>query len=225
MRLSARLCFVLLALAMLLAASPVGAAETWTGRYSVYRNGSFSAQVNDHSCVGASVQMMLNIIHGRWQQSADKQRMYLRYARENSRYAEEIKNGGADPKGWALALRHWGAGDYTVGRKYTLQGSLKQAAARMRLTGKPVGLLVLEGGHAWVMSGFEATADPAETSDFKVTAVQAMGSLYPDGTVDGQPYDPAPRTWLTLQQISKKFVAYHWKPATSWNGRWITVIP
>lgn len=151
--------------------------------------------------------------------------MYLRYARENSRYAEHIKNGGADPKGWALALRHWGAGYYTVGGKYTRQGSLKQAATRMRATGKPVGLLVLEGGHAWVMTGFEATADPARTSDFKVTGIQAMGSLWPDGTINGRAYDPGPKTWLSLRQVRNKFTAYRWKQATSWNGRWITVIP
>jgi hypothetical protein len=225
MRHSLRLALVLLALAVLLGGTPVAAAEGWTGRFSVYRAGSFSSQVNDRSCVGASVQMMLNIIFQRSQQSADKQRMYWRYAREHSRYADRIKNGGADPKGWALALRHWGAGYYRVGGKYTRQGSLKQAAKRMRLTGKPVGLLVQEGGHAWVMTGFQATADPAKTTDFKVTGVQAMGSLWPDGTINGRPYDPAPKTWLTMRQIRNKFLAYRWKPATTWNGRWITVIP
>ena len=95
MRPPVRLCLALLAMAVLLvvspaAAPPAAAAESWTGRFSVYTNGSFSSQVNDHSCVGASVQMMLNIIFGRWQQSAEKQRMYQRYARQNSRYAEHI---------------------------------------------------------------------------------------------------------------------------------------
>lgn len=230
MRRSARLCLMLLAIAMLLAASltaapPSAAAENWTGRFSVYTNGAFSSQVNDHSCVGASVQMMLNMVHGWWQQSAEKQRMYQRYARENSRYAEEIDNGGADPRGWALALRNWGAGHYTVGGRYTRQGSLRQAATRMRLTGKPVGLLVWEGGHAWVMTGFEATADPARTTDFKVTAIQAMGPLHPDGTINGKTYDPAPRTWLSLAELRSKFLPFYWKPATTWNGRFITVLP
>ncbi len=45
------------------------------------------------------------------------------------------------------------------------------AARQMRFTGKPVGLLVWRGAHAWVMSGFKATADPAYTDDFEVTAV------------------------------------------------------
>ena len=225
MRLSVRLTLASLALAMLVGAAPVSAGEAWTGRFSVYRAGSFSSQVTDYSCVGASVQMMLNIIFERSQQGARKQLNYLEYARENSRYADRIKNGGADPKGWALALRHWGAGHYTVGGKYTRQGSLRQAATRMRLTGKPVGLLVFEGGHAWVMTGFESTADPARTSVFKVTGVQAMGPLWPDGRINGRKYDPAPETWLTLRQIRNKFLAYRWKPATTWNGRWITVIP
>ena len=212
-------------LSVLLVGAPVQPAEAWTGRYSIYRASAFSSQVNDHSCVGASVQMMLNLIFDRSDQSADNQRTYLRYARNHSRYEEYINNGGADPKGWALALRHWGAGYYRVGGKYTRQGSLRQAANRMRATGKPVGLLVLEGGHAWVMTGFEATADPARTNDFKVTRVQVMGPLWPDGMVNGRAYDPAPGTWVGRRELRRKFEPYRWKPATTWNGRFITVIP
>lgn len=66
MRYSLRPIVLLLSLAVLLAGSPAAAAaEGWTGRFSVYRAGSFSSQVNDHSCVGASIQMMLNIIFER----------------------------------------------------------------------------------------------------------------------------------------------------------------
>jgi hypothetical protein len=223
MRHSLRFVTLLVMLAVVLVGAPVQTAEAWTGRYSVYRAGSFSGQVTNYSCVGASVQMMLNIIHERSSQSARKQMRYLEFANTNSRYT--VKNGGADPRGWALALRNWGAGDYKVGGKYTMQGSLKQAARRMRATGKPVGLLVWRGGHAWVMTGFKATADPARTKNFKVTAVQAMGPLWPDGLINGRRYDPGPKTWLGLSALSKKFKAYYWKPATSWNGRWITVIP
>ncbi len=106
-----------------------------------------------------------------------------------------------------------------------MQGSLRLAAKRMRATRKPVGLLVLRGGHAWVMTGFEATRDPGRTDNFRVTRVQVMGPLWPDGTVNGRPYDPRPGTWLGLRGVSAKFKAYHWKPAKSWNGRWIMVLP
>lgn len=223
MRHSLRVFAILAMLAVLLVAVPVERAEAWTGRFSVYRPRAFVSQVTNYSCVGASVQMMLNIINGDDDRSGTRQRTYLRYARANSRY--EVRNGGADPRGWAVALRRWGAGPYTVGGKWTMQSSLKLAAQRMRATRKPVGLLVLRGGHAWVMTGFEATRDPARTDNFRVTRVQVMGSLWPDGTVNGRPYDPRPGTWLGLPAMSAKFKAYHWKPATTWNGRWIMVLP
>lgn len=223
MRPSFRFAVVLLTLAVLLLGAPVERAEAWTGRFSVYRQGVFVSQVTDYSCVGASIQMMLNIIRGESDSSGRRQLRYLRYAREHSRYT--ITNGGADPRGWKLALRHWGAGHYHVAGKFSMQGSLRQAATRMRLTRKPVGLLVLRGGHAWVMTGFDATADPARTTNFRVTRVQVMGPLWPDGTVNGRPYDPRPGSWLGLSALRTKFKAYYWKRATTWNGRWMMVIP
>ena len=78
----------------------------------------------------------------------------------------------------------------------------------MRANHRPVGLFVDAGGHAWVMTGFEATADPASTASFKVTSVQAMGPLYPDGTIGGKPYDPGPGTWLSLDQLRSKVHAH-----------------
>ena len=69
----------------------------------------------------------------------------------------------------------------------TMNEALKVAARQMRYTGKPVGLLVWAGDHAWVMSGFKATADPAWTNDFEVTAVWIEDPWY--GRTD--------RTWGT----------------------------
>ena len=41
---------------------------------------------------------------------------------------------------------------------------------QIRLTNRPVGLMTWRGAHSWVMSGFNATADPAVTDKFTVTA-------------------------------------------------------
>lgn len=222
MPIAVRLVVAAFALAVLFAgAAPADAA--WSGRYSVFTRGSFSGQVTDYSCVGASIQMMLNMIRGETDKSATRQMTYYRYARDHSRYL--ASNKGVDPRGWVLALRHFGAGYYRVGKAPTMQASLRQAARRMRVTGKPVGMLVGAGGHAWVMTGFAATADPRRTTDYKVTRVQAMGPLWPDGTFGGRLYDPGPATWLGLRALRKKFVAYRWKIAPEWDGRWITVNP
>jgi hypothetical protein len=218
-----RLALALVAVLAFSLAAPDNTAAAWGGRYSVYTAGSFSAQVNDYTCVGASVQMMLNIIHGEKDRSARRQKKYWRYAQEHSRF--RVTDNGADAKGWALALRNWGGGYYTVGKADSMQASLRRAARRMRLTGKPVGLLVQRGGHAWVMTGFASTADPARTRDYRVTAVQAMGPLYPDGTINGKRYDPGPKTWIRTRDLKAKFTAYKRPYSGPWNGRWITVIP
>ncbi len=87
-----------------------------------------------------------------------------------------------------------------------MQASLRAAAKRMRATGKPVGMIVWgrDGGHAWVMTGFRATADPKNTSDYTVTSVQAMGPLWPLGTINGKPFDPGPRTGF-VSTLRRKF--------------------
>jgi hypothetical protein len=224
MRLGARaLAGLILAALVFGASAPLAAGAEWTGRYSVYTRGSFSRQYTDYTCVGASVQMMLNMIKGRTDHSASAQRTYWRYGRDHGRY--QPGNNGVDPIGWVAALEHFGAGNYALSLATRYQPGLRRLAARMRRSGRPIGLFVHHGGHAWVMTGFEATADPLRTSSFQVTAVQAMGPLYPDGTIDGRRYDPGPRTWLTAAQLRKKFTPMQWRIAPEWSGRWVAVVP
>jgi hypothetical protein len=197
----------------------------WTGRFSVYRPRTFSVQRANYTCVAASTQMMLNIIHDQHDRSRSNQITYWQYAQANSRYP--VRDNGADPGGWAAALRHWGAGDYYVGAHSSRQDALRAAALRIRLTGKPAGLIVWgqAGGHAWVMTGFESTADPAATNDFMVSSVQATGPLWPYGTINLRPYDPGPAQWVGMAELQRKFTAYHVRDSDDWNGRWVTVLP
>ena len=48
----------------------------------------------------------------------------------------------------------------------------------LRKTRLPVGITVSHGNHAWVLTGFTATADPAKTSHFTVTSVRVVGPLW-----------------------------------------------
>ena len=175
----------LFVLASLLAGSiaPVSAAE-WNGRFSIWRSSAFATQYWDYSCVGATIQIMLNLIHGRSDESRNRQDEYLDFAQAESRY--EVTDQGADPEGWAQAMVRYGGGDdYGWAAAPTAQESLRVAARQMRETEKPVGLLVHLGRHAWVMTGFESTADPALTEDFEVTAAEVVGPLWPHGTLNG----------------------------------------
>ncbi len=193
--------------------------------YSMYRPKTHAVQKTDWYCVPASIQMMLNLINGTSSHGEAAQTTYWRYAQDHSKYP--IKDNGADAAGWAAAMKHWGAGNYTVGVHNSMQASLRAAAKRMRATGKPVGMIVWgrNGGHAWVMTGFRATADPKNTSDFTVTSAQAMGPLWPLGTIGGKSFDPGPKEWVSYSTLRQKFTDFQQNSAPDWDGRWLTVLP
>jgi hypothetical protein len=204
-------------------AGPAGAA-TWSGRFSIWRANAFAPQYLDASCVGATIQMMLNLIEGRRDPSKGSQLEYLAYAQRHSRY--DITDDGADPEGWAAAMRHFGGGDdYGWVSDTTIEAALYRAARQMRETNKPVGLLVHFGRHAWVMTGFEATADPRVTDDFEVTAAEVVGPLWPNGTLNGAKFDPGPGTWQNVRTLSQKFDAYVEPGHDIWMGKYVTIVP
>jgi hypothetical protein len=214
-----------LVLAALVAApvAPAGAA-TWQGRYSIWRGNAFAPQYLDASCVGATIQIMLNLIHGRSSDGKRVQLDYLDYAAETSEYP--VTDDGADPEGWAQAMRRFGGGEgYGWVNDDTVQQALHRAASQIRKTGKPVGLLVHFGRHAWVMTGFEATADPSVTNDYEVTAAEVVGPLWPNGTLNGQKFDPGPRTWQDVRTLSRKFDEYVVPGHDLWFGKFVTIVP
>jgi hypothetical protein len=216
------LCLALLALVAAPASS--AGATGWTGRYSIWRTGAFATQYLDASCVGASIQMTMNLVNGTHDHSKSHQLNYLAYAAAHSKYA--VTDGGADPQGWADALNHFDAGgDWGWVNSATMQSALRTAAMQMRATSKPVGLLVHFGRHAWLMTGFEATADPATTSDFTVSAAEVVGPLWPDGTLNGLSFDPGPETWMSTSDLARKFDAYVEPGQAAWYGKYVTVVP
>ena len=72
-----------------------------------------------------------------------------------------------------------GYGPYEVSRARTRTKAIRMAARAIRMTGRPVGLVIWRGAHSWVMSGFTATADPAYTDDFEVKKVFIQDPWYP----------------------------------------------
>jgi hypothetical protein len=177
--------------------------------------GDFVAQTNFVQCVGASMQMMLNIMGDSNDRSAAKQRKLQVLARTLSGPTREgFERQGASVRGWMGGLNQLGAGPYRLVGTTTLDEALRIAATAIRQTGKPVGLLVWRGRHAWVMSGFKATADPLTTPDFKVTAAMVLDPLYPHGsTVWGK--SPKPREALAPSQVGRQFVP---RRQGSWAG-------
>lgn len=171
----------------------------------------FVAQTNFVQCVGASMQMMLNIIRPKDDRTAATQLELQDLARDLSgQRPDGRERQGASVRGWTAGLNLLGAGPYRLVGTATLDEALVVAARAIRETGHPVGLLVWRGRHAWVMSGFEATADPLWNETFDVTGAVILDPLYPNGSKVWGP-SPKPRATLTPAAVGKQFVP---------RGRW-----
>jgi hypothetical protein len=133
---------------------------------------------------------------------------------------------GADPRGWANALTRAGAGTYKDQAFASMDAALAYAAKRILLTGKPVGLAVGLGSHAWVMTGFGANHDPRLTSNYIVSYVYVSGPLYPMQIAKLGYFDLKPDTRLSRAQMASVFLPYREAGGSrSWQGAWVIVAP
>jgi hypothetical protein len=184
--------------------SATAAAKPYT--LDLGKRADYVAQTNLVQCVGASMQMMLNIMGDRNDRSSATQRELQTLARALSgRRGDGRQRSGASVRGWAGGLNQLDAGPYKLVGTTNLEDALYLAAKAIRHTGKPVGLLVWRGRHAWVMSGFRSTADPLTTDTFEVTAAIVMDPLYPHGSTVWGP-SPKPREALSPKAVGRQFV-------------------
>jgi hypothetical protein len=226
----------LIALQLFIVAPAPVAAATKPYRIDLAGKTDFVAQKNFVQCVGASMQMMLNIMGQTNDRTAGTQRQLQSLARNLSGPKRDgFERQGASVRGWMGGLNTLGAGPYRLVGTTSLDEALKMAATAIRQTGKPVGLLVWRGRHAWVMSGFHATADPLTTTNFKVTAAIVLDPLYPHGSSVWGP-SPKPREALTPKEVGRQFVPRRggsWPGAvpggspimTSLSGKYVLVLP
>jgi hypothetical protein len=186
----------------------------------------FVAQTNFVQCVGASMQMMLNMINGEEDRTAATQLELQQLARALSgRRPDGDERQGASVRGWAAGLTLLGAGPYRLAGLATIEEALLTAAKAMRLTGKPVGLLMWRGRHAWVMSGFRATGDPL-VAGTRVTAVYVEDPLYPYGSsVWGK--SPKPGAALTVAELGRQYVPrrHSNRFGSALSGKYVLVLP
>jgi len=149
---------------------------------NLYRDGVFVHQVDDQTCVAAAAQNMLNVIRlgedGRPPDTttATQRALYDRIVELTT--WEDSHNGGTGPGGWAALLTEEGY-PYEVRTYESRLAALRGAAAALRATGRPVGVIAWQGIHSWVMTGFTATADPATTGRFTVSEAYVLDPWYP----------------------------------------------
>jgi hypothetical protein len=168
---------------------------------NLFRAGDYVAQYTFEWCVGASLQMTLNMAtDGSRTSRADQQELW-----EMARDRSFSPFGGANPRGWTAALNDLGVGPYELVSLATFDEALTVAAEAIRATKRPVGLVMWRGRHAWVMSGFESTADPRAFDDFEVTGIRVLDPLHPHGSaVWGR--SPKPNTLVSPGTLAKQFV-------------------
>ena len=161
----------------------------------------FVAQHTFEWCVGASLQMALNMVTDDERSSKTDQRRLWEMARDRS----ASPFGGANPRGWTAALNDLGVGPYVLVSLPTFEAALDAAAEAIRVTERPVGLVMWRGRHAWVMSGFESRGDPREVDGARITGIRVHDPLYPHGSsVWGK--SPKPNSLITPATLAKQYV-------------------
>lgn len=157
----------------------------------VYFGSGYERQVDGRTCVAASTAMMLNFIAGKDLRLS--QMAILGYAQPRDAL-NDAQQRGSDPLGWSKAMTYF---DSRTGSEFTYSweaytsesAALKRAATQIAVTGKPVGLVIWNGRHAVVMTGFEATGDP-RSGDFTLTHIwisDPLGSSHRRYTAAGSP--------------------------------------
>jgi hypothetical protein len=206
------------------AAPSAAALSRWTGGIDLYRSGVFTTQQTWLWCTAADIQIIRNIVDHRSDHTRTSQGTYFDYMRAHDTYRIPISD-GVDPGGWTAGLRHFVDSRYRLAASRSFDDALRSAVTNLRRTSLPVAITVSHGNHAWVLTGFTATADPATTSHFTVTSVRVTGPLW--GLQSrSYGYDMAPDRKLTPSQLRGFFTPWHYaRIHMAWEGRWVSVQP
>ncbi|TFG67286.1 MAG: hypothetical protein E4H24_06555 [Thermomicrobiales bacterium] len=210
--------------AVALPGQSVAAASQWTGGVDLYRSGVFSTQKTWRWCTAADIQIIRNIVDHKTNHSRVAQKRYFDYMRAHNRYVIPVSD-GVDPAGWTAGLRRYVDDRYRLRADGSFKSALRSAVKNLRKNQLPVGVTVAHGNHAWVLTGFSATADPGATNDFRVTSVRVVGPLWGlQSTTFG--YDMRPDKKLSRKQFKGFFTPWHYGPIEMiWEDSWVSVQP
>lgn len=140
-------------------------------------NAVFATQLTDKDCAVAATQMMLTILGLGNTSDAFQQEIGSRIGDWES--VQDSHNGGWGPAAVSLALASYGAPGYTVWAYASYTDAMRDAAIALSTTGMPVALFPWWGAHTWVMTGYEADADPTVFPDATITGLYILDPWYP----------------------------------------------
>ncbi len=187
----------------------------------LYQANDFVGEFEDTWCVAAAVQTSMNIMDT----GADRTRRTQARLVALIKSLSAARDGGAEPEGWAAALTELGYGNYEVRAEPSIKAAIHLAARQIRLTNRPVGLVVWRGVHSWVMSGFTATADPAVTDTFDVTDVRIEDVWYPRfSTIWG--YSRRPDARVPVARLPEDYLPWDLRrDYPDKDGQFVLVVP
>jgi hypothetical protein len=183
------------------------------------RPGAAVTQYTSYWCVPAATQTMLNLVRGTSDRSYATQARLYRELRAANKYTYPTL--GNDVRGWARVLTaHLPAGMGYSDHSFSSQGAAYAAIVdSMDRTGRPVGIVVDRGSHAWTILGFRVTETVGVPGSRTILGFYVVGPL-------GSPRDPWPKAYYTVSQLSARFTRYHESTrVVVWEGKYVIVEP
>jgi hypothetical protein len=203
--------------------SPIGGRSGRTVSLDLAGPRDYVGQANLVQCVGASVQMMLNIIRpGADRTAAYQHRLQVQARSLSGPTPPGFVRSGAGVFGWAATLQLRGGGEYRVVGADTLRQAMRMAARAIHDQRRPVGLLVWSGRHAWVMSGYEAVVQRTAPGGFRVTRANILDPLHPYGGSGWGP-SPKPGASISVKAVARQFVRRQPRPDSPWTAFWRSI--
>jgi len=185
------------------------------------RSGAAVTQYTSYWCVPAATQTMLNLVRGTSDRSYATQARLYRELRAANKYSYPTL--GNDVRGWARVL----TAHLPVGKAYSDHAFSSRASAydaivdSMDASGRPVGIVVDRGSHAWTVVGFRV----AEQLGVRGPASRTILGFYVIGPL-GAGRDPWPKAYYTVDQLSTRFTRYHESTRkVVWEGLYVIVEP
>jgi hypothetical protein len=170
----------------------------------------FTSQVTEKDCAVAATQMILTIL-GLGNPSPEFQlEIGSRIGEWES--LQDSHNGGWGPAAVSLALAAYGAPGYEPWAYWSYADAMRDAAIAISTTGKPVALFPWWGAHTWVMTGYQADADPTVFADAIITGVYILDPWYPRTSSIWGPSDP-PGNLETMAEMRR-----NWPVGTARDG-------
>ena len=179
-------------------------------------NAIFASEETDTMCASAAVQMVVELLTATTDRSlAFQTRIRARIAAATTRV--DSHDGVAGPLGMATVIRDLSGARYELRSAVSRMAALRDAAATLSRTGKPIILFVWWGAHAWVMTGYRSEADPLVFGNAKIGGTYILDAWYPRISTIWGPSDP-PGTFQNTAEMVRNYLPWA-RPEGHYPGR------